>query len=229
MTELPERLPKPRGIKAAFRQRYLDVLVSIYIYNEHRGYTALDRVLDAVERRCPDNADFIDAVRVHRADERKHYLMFKRWFERQGRMPLALGSGFGHIDHFIRMGFRCSIDDLDAQAVVDDGDAFEKLCRIVILTEQRGLAQVAILLDNAMVRSDPILPRIFRVIEKDEPRHFLPYVAWLEAQKRPLSYWNERMADWFIHKLLLLVKLPTLFFTPRAARLSQWPDTGEPA
>jgi len=31
-----------------FRVRYIDLLGSIYIYNEHRGYTALDRVLEAV-------------------------------------------------------------------------------------------------------------------------------------------------------------------------------------
>jgi hypothetical protein len=38
----------------AFRSRFLDVLASIYIYNEHRGYTSLDRVLEAVRARCPD-------------------------------------------------------------------------------------------------------------------------------------------------------------------------------
>jgi len=34
-----------------FRRRYLDLLGSIYIYNEHRGYTAIDRVLEAVSAR----------------------------------------------------------------------------------------------------------------------------------------------------------------------------------
>ena len=33
------------------RNRYLDVLGSIYIYNEHRGYTSIDRVLAAVKTR----------------------------------------------------------------------------------------------------------------------------------------------------------------------------------
>ena len=32
-----------------FRRRYLDLLGSIYIYNEHRGYTSIDRVLAAGE------------------------------------------------------------------------------------------------------------------------------------------------------------------------------------
>jgi hypothetical protein len=30
------------------RRRYLDLLGSIYIYNQHRGYQAIDRVLDAI-------------------------------------------------------------------------------------------------------------------------------------------------------------------------------------
>jgi hypothetical protein len=33
---------------SALRDRYLDVLASVYIYNEYRGYTSLDRVLEAV-------------------------------------------------------------------------------------------------------------------------------------------------------------------------------------
>ena len=34
----------------AFRERYLDILASVYIYNEYRGYTSLDRVLAAVRQ-----------------------------------------------------------------------------------------------------------------------------------------------------------------------------------
>ena len=52
---------------------------SIYIYNEYRGYTSIDRVLEAVAARCPDDAVFIAAIQKHCADERKHYMMFRRW------------------------------------------------------------------------------------------------------------------------------------------------------
>ena len=68
---------------AWFGRRYLDLLGSIYIYNEHRGYTAIDRVLEAVRARSPDDVDLISAIEQHRADERKHYVMFRRWFERR--------------------------------------------------------------------------------------------------------------------------------------------------
>ena len=42
-------------IRSWYRRRYLDLLGSIYIYNEHRGYTAIDRVLEAVRARWPDD------------------------------------------------------------------------------------------------------------------------------------------------------------------------------
>ena len=67
------------GLRQALRERYFDVLASIYLYNEHRGYTSLDRVLEAVRARCPDDHAFQAEITKHRADERKHYLMFRRW------------------------------------------------------------------------------------------------------------------------------------------------------
>ena len=45
-----------------YRQRYLDLLGSIYIYNEHRGYTAIDRVLQAVRTRWPEDRALIARI-----------------------------------------------------------------------------------------------------------------------------------------------------------------------
>lgn len=208
----------------AFRARFLDVLASIYIYNEHRGYTSLDRVLEAVRARCPGEAGFIAAVERHRADERKHYTMFRRWFERQGHMPLRVDRTCGHIDRFIERVFGCTIDELDTAAVVADGNAFEKLCRVIMLTEQRGMRQVGVLLRNDHVRSDPVMLRIFRVVEKDEPGHWQPYAAWLARNGRVGPSWRERWYDYWIHKSLMLVKLPALFLDWRSVRLVRWPD-----
>jgi hypothetical protein len=215
------------GISAGLRDRYLEVVASIYLYNEHRGYTALDRVLEAARARCAGEAEFIAAVASHRDDERKHYVMFKRWFERRGTMPLAVDRSCGHIDHFIQRMFGCKIDDLDTGAVIDDGAAFERLCRIIMLTEQRGFAQVEVLLKSRLILADPVMTRIFTIIHADEPSHFLPYQHWLESQGRAQGRWNERLADWSIHKLLMLVKLPLLFFNRGARRLADWPDAGE--
>ena len=57
---------------AWFHRRWLDIVAAIYVYNEHRGYTALDRVLEAVRARSPDDHAFIARIEKHRADERKH-------------------------------------------------------------------------------------------------------------------------------------------------------------
>ncbi|MBV1690233.1 ferritin-like domain-containing protein [Novosphingobium sp. G106] len=217
-----------QSLRASFRNRYLDVVGSIYIYNEYRGYTSLDRVLAAARRHCADDPDFIAAVARHRADERKHYLMFKRWFELRGLMPLAVDTSYGHIDRFIHRVFGCGIDQLDTDAIVADPGLFEKLCRVIVLTEQRGLDQVEELLRHKAVLGDPVMHRIFRIVHEDEPSHFLPYRDWLTEQGGRIERWNEKLADWCIHKVLLLGKMPALFFDAGAPRLERWPDAGEP-
>ncbi len=228
--ELPENsgsrdqrsLRKP--VMRLLRERYLDTLASIYIYNEHRGYTSLDRVLEAVRICCPDDHAFIDEIVSHRADEYKHYQMFRRWFELRGRMPMAVDRTCGHIDRFIEAVFGCTIEQLDTDRIIAQPDEFEKLCRVIMLTEQRGFAQVGLLLRNRMVLSDPVMTRIFRIIHRDEPSHFLPYRNWLERNGKPPASWRERLTDYTIHKSLLLAKLPSLFFNPAVGRLREWPD-----
>jgi hypothetical protein len=208
---------------APFRARFLDVLASIYIYNEHRGYTSLDRVLEAVRARCPDETAFIAAVEKHRGDEEKHYRMFKRWFERQGRMPLQVDRTCGHIDRFIERVFGCTIEELDTSAVIADGAAFEKLCRVIMLTEQRGMRQVEVLLNNRHIRSDPVMTRIFRIVEQDEPDHWQPYHGWLTRQGRATAQWRERWTDYWIHKSLMFAKLPAVFLNRATPRMQRWP------
>jgi len=212
-----------------FRRRYLDLLGSIYIYNEHRGYTSIDRVLEAVRARSPDDCALIAAIEKHRTDERKHYLMFKRWFELRGEMPLLVDRTCGHIDRFVEIMFRRTIDDLDTQAIIASDDQFEKLCRVISLTEQRGYRQVGILLRHPLVTGDKVLTRIFRIIEKDEPSHWAPYDGWLKANGKRAPRWWERAIDSFIHSELLFVKLPVLFLNPWLARRTDWADARDPA
>lgn len=216
------------SIGDALRDRYLDILASVYLYNEHRGYTSLDRVLEAVRQRCPEEPAFIDEIVRHRGDEYKHYQMFRRWFERQGRMPLAMDRGVGHIDRFIFRVFGCEIDDLDATEVADTPAEFEKLCRVIMLTEQRGFRQVEVLLGNRWVRSDPIMTRIFQIVHRDEPGHFLPYQHWLERRGRATARWQEKLSDFLIHRHLLLGKIPALFLDPALPRLTRWPHEDDP-
>ncbi len=214
---------------AWFRRRYLDLLGSIYIYNEHRGYTSIDRVLEAVKARAPDDHALIAAIEKHRADERKHYVMFKRWFELQGKMPLMVDRTCGHIDRFVEIMFRRTIDELDTKRIIAEDDQFEKLCRVISLTEQRGHRQVEILLRHPLVTGDKVLMKIFRIIEKDEPSHWAPYDGWLKANGKREFRWWERGIDTFIHSELLFLKLPVLFLNFRVKRRTEWQDAAEPA
>jgi hypothetical protein len=210
-----------------FRGRWLDIVTAIYIYNEHRGYTALDKVLYAVRRHFPDDHQLIAQVEAHRADEHKHYLMFKRWFEKRGQMPLNVDRTCGHIDRFVELVFGKRIDDLDLDRFIEQGH-FEELCRVISLTEQRGYRQVEILLRHPAVLEDRALAKIFRVIKQDEPSHWAPYDGWLKRHgKRDFKWW-ERAIDAFIHSELLFLKLPTLFLHPALKRRMRWPDVSDP-
>jgi len=213
----------------AFRNRYLDLLGSIYIYNEHRGYTSIDRVLEAVRAREPHNTQLIADIEKHRADERKHYVMFKRWFELQGKMPLVVDRTCGHIDRFVEIVFRRTIDELDTQKIIAEDDEFEKLCRVISLTEQRGHKQVLVLLNHPLVKPDKTLIKIFQIIEKDEPSHWAPYDGWLKANGKRDPKWWERAIDTFIHSELLFLKLPLLFLNPRLKRRTEWQDAHDDA
>lgn len=210
-----------------FSRRYIDLLGSIYIYNEHRGYTALDGLLGAVRLRWPNNHALIADIEKHRADERKHYLMFKRWYEKRGQMPLLVDRTCGHIDRFIEIMFGTGIDDVDTWQVIGDTRKFEKLCRVISLTEKRGYRQVQILLNHPLVRTDSGLMKIFRIIEQDEPSHWAPYDRWLQENGRREAKWWERAVDAFIHSELLLLKLPILFLNPLLQRHGDWADTNE--
>jgi len=211
-----------------FRERYLDILGSIYIYNEHRGYTAIDDVLDAVRARWPENRELIARIEKHRADEHKHYMMFRRWFERRGVMPFAVDRTFGHIDRFIGIMFGKRIDDLDKMRVVSNDNLFGRLCRVISLTERRGFKQVEILLRNPHVLSDRQLAKIFRIIEEDEPSHWAPYDDWLAANGVRNAQWWERAVDGFVHSELLFLKLPALFLHPRLKRRTRFADETDP-
>lgn len=212
---------------AWFRNRYLDLLGSIYIYNEHRGYTALDSVLEAVRARSPDDHAFIALIEQHRADERKHYVMFRRWYEKQGKMPLFVDRTCGHIDRFVEIMFRSTIDRLDTRRVIAEDRLFEKLCRVISLTEKRGYRQVEILLNHPLVKSDLSLIKIFNIIKQDEPSHWAPYDGWLKANGKRDPKWWERAVDSFIHSELLFLKLPILFLNVGMRRREQWADAGE--
>jgi hypothetical protein len=213
---------------AVLRDRYLDVLGSIYIYNEHRGYTALDRVLAAVRARWPEDKDFIAEIEKHRADEHKHYMLFRRWFERRGIMPLKVDRTCGHIDRLVRLTFGCHVDDLDQEEVTGNPAEFARLCRVISLTERRGMRTIETLLQSPLIHRDRQLQKIFHIVEVDEPSHWAPYEAWLKRNHGGKPRWNERVADKIVHATMLLVKLPVLYLNPFVSHRGAWPDESDP-
>ena len=125
--------------------------------------------------------------------------------------------------------FGTPIDGLDTETVISRDDLFERLCRVICLTEQRGYRTVENLLRNPMVRKDPVLTRIFEIIRKDEPSHWAPYEGWLQNHGSRQQVWWERVVDGLIHSEMLVIKLPFVFFNPWIARRTEWPDAGEHA
>jgi hypothetical protein len=139
-------------------------------------------------------------------------------------MPLAVDRTCGHIDRFVGIMFGSTIDDLDPRQIVGREHLFERMCRVISLTEQRGHRQVEILLRHPIVRGDAQLMKIFRIIERDEPSHWAPYEEWLKVHGKRQPRWWERMIDRAIHSELRFIKLPVLFLAVRTPRLQHWPD-----
>ncbi|MEZ5930066.1 MAG: hypothetical protein R3C55_16495 [Parvularculaceae bacterium] len=121
------------------QRRFLDILASIYIYNEHRGYSSIWTAFLAGARAPFKRGWFIAAVEKHRRDERKHYLMFKKYFEELGCMPC--GRPFlrayrpAHLPD-VRMRHRRS-----RHRRCHADDELFRLCRIIMITEIRGMNQ----------------------------------------------------------------------------------------
>ncbi len=208
---------------ARFRARLRDVVMSVYLYNEHRGHVQLARLEGALARRFPDEHEFLRAVNRHRADEGKHYRMFAAWFRSQGRMPFEIGPSDGYVDRLVGRLFHRSLDEFDLDRVVGDERTLVRLCRVVMITEERGLAQVRALLRKRFIREDRDLERLFRVVERDEPSHFLPYGVWLGRRGAAKPGLREKLADAIVHWSLVAFRIPILLLNLRLRRRHVWP------
>jgi hypothetical protein len=206
-----------------FLSRYSTVIASIYLYNEFRGYTELERLLAAIRQKFPEETEFILAVEKHTDDERKHYKMFRHYFEARGEMPLVVARNAGYVDRFVKLIFRRRLEELNTAGILENDKEFFKLCRLVMMTEFRGMKQVDALLRSPLVRRNDDLVRIFRIVERDEPSHCYPYQQWLRSQGSQESGWHEQVADLWVHYSLIMVKFPLIFINPFQRRLNRFP------
>lgn len=204
------------------KTRFYDVLASIYLYNEYTGYVELEKLLDGVKKKFPGEKEFIAAVQKHTDDERKHYLMFRNYFKQSGRMPFEIDATYGYIDLFINAIFKTPLEELNRDEILADDRMFFKLCRLIMMTEFRGMKQVATLLKNPLIKQQPILLKIFKIVERDEPSHCYPYQYWLQKHGSHTPEFQEKITDLWIHYTIMLVKAPLLFLNFRLSRMNSF-------
>lgn len=203
--------------------RLHDVLLSVYIFNEHRGYTHLYQLAEAFAQQYPNDTKILAAVRKHANDERRHYEMFRQWFDEKGRMPLEVGHRYGYCDLIVQSLMGQPLSELDPSEVIADEQKFYRLCRLIMVTEMRGMQQVDVVLRSRLLRRDPTLVKIFEIIKKDEPSHCFPYQAWLKLHDQHLPSRAERFADNWVHYTLSLFKLPLLYLSFWVGRRDRYP------
>jgi len=195
-------------------QRFLDLVLSVYLYNEWRGYSQMEEELIPLLEGDPRiEPEFLAAIKKHCADEKKHYNMFKGYFISRGRMPFAVGKSIGYFDALTQAL------QIDKSNQVLDERNFAKLCRAIVTTEHRGIHQVATMLKWRSIRGDERLRNIFQVIEKDEPSHFIPYAEWLEKKGYPGPTRLEKLMDLIVHYSIAIFVIPSHFFNFRLRRL----------
>jgi hypothetical protein len=207
------------GVGSLCVERLREVLLSIYLYNERRGYEKLELLEAELRRLRPHEHALAEAVGRHVRDERRHYRMFRAWFARRGVMPFRIDPAAGYVDRLVHALEGVDLDGIDFAEAVGDDARLERLFRLIVLTERRGLAQVRALLRFAPVSSDPTLRAMFEVVERDEPSHFEPYDTWLAERGRAQASARERLADVAAHVAIVWLRLPRLALELRPERL----------
>ncbi len=202
--------------------RFYDVLLSIYIYNEYVGYTELEKLYAEVINKYPNEKEFIASVGKHAADEKKHYLMFKNYFQKNKSMPFAVTKDIGYIDLFIKHIFKTNLQSLDQKMIINDEKKFMNLCRLIMMTEFRGMKQVKTLLNSSLIKRNEALTKIFKVVERDEPSHCYPYQYWLKKFNSHEPRLKEKLVDLWIHYSLTIIKVPILLLNGKLKRMNEF-------
>lgn len=197
-------------MRRALTDRFRELVLSVYLYNEWRGYRQLEEDLLPLIERAGFGSDFVAGVRKHASDEKHHHRMFQGWFAERGVRPYAVGPAVGYFDTLASW----LVGDFSPKALVDRPDRFARLCRAVITTERRGIQQLDAMLKWRAVREDPRLTRILEVIRRDEPSHYGPYERWLEAHGYAGPGLRERAVDFLVHYGIAVLVIPALYFNP---------------
>ncbi len=199
--------------------RFRELVLSVYLYNEWRGYRQLEEeLIPELERRPEFDRNFVEGVKKHAADEKKHFKMFQGWFAERGKMPYAVGPAVGYFDTLARI----LVGDTSPRALASSPDQFARLCRAVVTTEKRGIQQLDTMLKWRAVREDARLTRVLEVIRRDEPSHYGPYEAWLAAHGQRGPRFREKIVDCLVHYGIAVLVVPALFLNPFLRRLASY-------
>ncbi|MBI3294538.1 MAG: hypothetical protein HYZ71_07375 [Deltaproteobacteria bacterium] len=205
------------------KERFLDLILSLYSYNEYQGYRQLEGLIDELTCRTLVPDWFLEGMRKHANDEKKHYQMFKHYFANEGRMPFDVSRSIGQYDLLVRLVMGVWPPSL-GERIFNEADVLPQLARLIIATEIRGLKEVRKILGWRWIQEHQRLKNIFTVIEADEPSHYLPYEAWLKATGARLPGSRERFWDHALHLFLSVCVIPVHFFNPFLKRRTQFQD-----
>jgi hypothetical protein len=211
------------AIAAKLKKRIVDVLLSIYLFNEQRGFRYLEKLALIFREKYPEQIVMLNSIQKHARDEREHYQLFCEYFRKQGYMPYAVNDWCGYCDRIIRLNFGVNMDELDSRSILNDDERFFRLCRLIMITEMRGMSQVELLLQSWLIRGDDHLLKTFARIKRDEPSHCFPYQGWLRRHGKAEITYREYFSDIYVNYSLMLWKIPLLVLNPFLQRRSEFP------
>lgn len=206
-----------------FKNRVTDVILSVYLFNEQRGYLYLENLAAVFAEKFPGQELMLQSIRKHARDERHHYELFCNYFTRRGYMPYATDAWSGYCDQIVKWNFGVYLNELDSRRLLENDESFFRLCRLIMITEMRGMRQVDLVLESWLFCHNPELTDIFRVIKKDEPSHCFPYQGWLHRHGKSNVTWREYFSDIFVNYSLMLWKIPYLALNPALKKREVFP------
>lgn len=80
-----------RNLRLKIRNRIIDVVLSVYLFNEQRGFSYLEKLARIFGEKYPDQVMMLQSIQKHARDDRQHYQLFCGYFKKRGYMPSMNG------------------------------------------------------------------------------------------------------------------------------------------
>lgn len=159
--------------------------------------------------------ELIAAIQKHAEDEKKHYFMFCHYFKSQKKLPYKLNEKLGYSELLIQKILKLPMKEVRPEKFKKSPSLLIEIFKIIALTEKRGLKQVNQLLKSPLIQNNKTVLQIFKVIQIDEPSHYLPYEKWLLKNNQKPNHLSHQILEHLTHYELILAKIPSLFLNLR--------------